>query len=157
MARYSLAIGLQAPRGAVATTAPICSLRAANANRDARLFEMGVFVATAQTADVQFGRPATAGTATTSVGPQASGFGLDNVAGAGNVVVDTVWTTTPPTAIAATNVWRRAFLPATIGAGVIWTFPEGIVVPANGGSVCLWQNTAGAATQTYNVYFDFDE
>lgn len=157
MARYALAIGLQAPRGAVATTAPICSLRAANANRDCRLFEMGVFVATAQTADVQFGRPATAGTATTSVGPQASGFGLDNASGAGNVVIDTVWTTTPPTVQASTNVWRRAFIPGTIGAGVIWTFPSGIVIPANGGTVCLWQNTAGAATQTYNVYFDFDE
>jgi hypothetical protein len=155
MAKYAAAIGLQPPRGAVATTAPICALRAANATRDCVLYEVGIFVATTNSADVGLGRPATAGTATTSTAVVAAGNGHDNVSGAGTVVIDTAWTTTAPTIPAV--FWRRASFPATVGAGVIWTFPSGIIIPANGGTVVLWQNTAGAATQTYTVYFDYEE
>jgi hypothetical protein len=45
-------------------------------------------------------------------------------------------------------------LPATIGAGVIWTFPQGLVVPVSGFLV-VWQFSALAVT--YSVSFDYEE
>ena len=42
---------------------------------------------------------------------------------AGNTTTGTTWATGPT---APTNFWRRVSTPATIGAGIIWTFPRGI-------------------------------
>jgi hypothetical protein len=45
-------------------------------------------------------------------------------------------------------------LPATIGAGVIWTFEDGLVIPVSSYLV-LWQYSALAVT--YSCYFVYDE
>lgn len=143
------AISVQKASGAAA--GPVVQFRAAGAARDARVFEIGVFAVTAVAGEVGIGRPAAIAGTPTGGTAVASGQGYDNVAGAGAAVVDTGWTT-PPTS--PTTFWRRAMLPATIGAGVIWTFPTGLVVPASGAFV-VWQFTTAAVT--YDVYFDFDE
>lgn len=148
MARTALA----AQKASGAAAGPIVQFRAAGAARDLRLFEIGVFAASAVSGDVGIGRPAAvAVTPATPIGPTAAGNSYDNVSGAGTALIDTTWATAPTS---PATFWRRATLPATIGAGVIWTFPAGIVVPA-GGAIVLWQFTAAAVT--YNAYFDFDE
>lgn len=147
MARTAIAV--QKASGAAA--GPVVQFRAANAARDARVFEIGVFAVTAVAGEVGLGRPAAIAVTPTGGTAVASGQGYDNVAGAGAAVVDTGWGTAPTS---PTTFWRRAQLPATIGAGVIWSFPSGLVVPAAGAFV-LWQFSALAVT--YDCYFDFDE
>lgn len=135
-----------------AAAGAIAQFRAASGSRDVRVFELGVFAATAVAGEVGLGRPAAlAVTPATPVGPAASGQSYDNVGGAGAAQWDTTWATAPTS---PATFWRRAQLPATIGAGVIWTFPTGIVVPA-AGALVLWQFSALAVT--YDAYIDFDE
>jgi hypothetical protein len=135
-----------------AAAGPIVQFRAAGAARDVRVFEVGVFAATAVAGEVGIGRPAAiAVTPATPVGPIASGNGYDNVSGAGSALVDTTWATAPT---APAIPWRRYPIPGTIGAGIVWTWPEGIVVPA-GGALVIWQYSALAVT--YDWHFSIDE
>jgi hypothetical protein len=50
---------------------------------------------------------------------------------------------------------RRFGVPATLGAGVIWTFPEGLIVPSGPAEMVVWN--IGAATSTFSGYFVYDE
>lgn len=143
MARYE--IGVQKATGAAAGL--LCQLRT-TATRDARVFEIGVSVASAVAGEIALVRPSAVGATFTS---SSTGAPLDNVSGAGLAVVDTA-ATTPPTI--GTNYLRRFQLPATIGAGVIWTFPAGIVIPISA-AITLWQLSTLAVT--YDVYIDWDE
>lgn len=144
MAQYSASITKTTSTAAAA----IATLSTGTA-RDARIFEVGVFATTAAAGEVGLGRPAnTPGT------PSGGGVGaaMDNVSGAGVAVIANTWATTQPTA--PTMAMRRIQLPATIGAGVIWTFPKGIVLPTSG-FLMVWQFSAVAVG--YDVYFDYDE
>jgi hypothetical protein len=116
--------------------------------RDARVFEVGIFASTAVSGTVGLIRPSAVGATFTSTGPGAA---HDPVVGAGVAVLDTA-ATTPPTI--GSVYMRQIVLPATIGAGIIWTFPDGIVVPTSG-SLALWQISAAAVT--YAMYFSYDE
>lgn len=134
-----------------AAAGPIVALRSGSA-RDIRVFEVGISAVTAAAGEVGLGRPAAAGvTPGTATGPIAAGNSYDSASVVGTTIIDASWAT-PPTA--PTVAWKRFQLPATIGAGVIWTFPTGIVVPTSG-TIVLWQFSAAAVT--YDVYFDFDE
>jgi hypothetical protein len=141
---------LASQKATTAAAGPIVALRASS-SRDVRVFEVGVFIGSAVSGTVGIGRPATAGTSSASVGPVAQGFAYDNQNLVGTTVLDTTWSAAP-TAPAAP--WRRAVLPGTIGAGVIWTFPSGIVIPTSG-TIILWQFST--AVVTYECYFEFDE
>lgn len=143
MARYE--IGFQKVTGAAAGM--IVQLRTAGA-RDARLWEVGISASTAVSGTVGLIRPSAVGATFTSTG---TGQPEDNIAGAGAAVIDTA-ATTPPTI--GTTYMRRITLPATIGAGVIWSFPNGVVVPTSA-SIALWQITAAAVT--YDGYVCFEE
>lgn len=143
MARYNL--GTAKTTGAAAGL--ICQLRA-GAARDMRVFEIGVFSTTTVAANIALIRPSAVGATFTSTVPGAS---EDFAAGAGVAVVDTAVGTAPTI---GTNWMRRVQLPATIGAGIIWTFPLGLNVPVNG-SLALWQNSTAAVG--YEVYFSYDE
>jgi hypothetical protein len=143
---------LAGQKASTAAAGPIVQFRAAGAARDVRVFEVGVFAATAVAGEVGVGRPAAiAVTPATPIGPVASGGGYDNVSGAGNALIDTTWTTAPT---APAIPWRRYPIPATIGAGIVWQWPEGIVVPA-GGALVIWQYSALAVT--YDFHFSIDE
>jgi hypothetical protein len=144
MARYE--IGVTKTTGAAAGL--LVQLRAASTTRDLRVTEVGVFASTAVSGEVALVRPSAVGSGFTS---SSTGAALDNVSGTGAAVVDTA-ATTPPTI--GTNYMRRIVLPASIGAGVIWTWPTGIVVPASGGLVLQQLSTAAV---TYAVYFSYDE
>jgi hypothetical protein len=143
VARYG--IGFTKTTGAAAGL--LVQLRAGSA-RDLRIFEIGVFATTAVAGEVGLIRPSAVGATFTSTGVGAA---EDNAASAGVAVVDTAATTAPTI---GTNYMRRIQLPATIGAGVIWTFPVGINVPVSG-SLALWQISTAAVT--YDGYFTYEE
>lgn len=143
MARY----GIGVTKTTTAAAGLICQLRAGSA-RDVRIWEIGVFATTAVAGEVGLIRPSAVGATFTSSG---TGAPEDNAAGAGVAVVDTAATTAPTI---GTNYMRRIQLPATIGAGVIWTFPQGINVPVSG-SMALWQISTAAVG--YDIYWTFEE
>lgn len=143
MARYELS----ATKTTGAAAGIIGQLRAGSA-RDIRIFEVHVFATTAVAGLVSIGRTATVGATFTSTGPAVS---LDPVASAGVAVLDTAATTAPTI---TSPWWRQVQLPATIGAGVIWRFDTGIVLPVSG-SVIVWQLSTAAVG--YAVTFIYDE
>lgn len=143
MARYEIGVA----KTSTAAAGLICQLRAGSA-RDVRVFEIGVTATTAVAGEIALVRPTAVGATFTS---SAVGAALDSATSAGVAVVDTAATTAPTI---GTNYMRRFQLPATIGAGVIWTFPLGINVPT-AGSIAIWQLSTAAVG--YDVYFDFDE
>lgn len=144
MARYGLAV----TKTTGAAAGLLCQLRA-GAARDLRVWEVGVFASTAVSGEVGLIRPSAVGSGFTS---SAVGAAEDAIAGAGVAVVDTAATGAPT--ITSISYMRRIQLPATIGSGVIWTFPIGINIPVSG-SLALWQISAAAVT--YDTYFTYDE
>lgn len=152
MARYSVA-------GTKTTTAtanlPIVTLHTP-ASKDARIWEIGVFIEPTAAANiVELRRQTAAGAgAATSVVPVAE----DASSAAAVCTADTAYATTQP---AATGVaLRRINLPATVGAGVIWTFPSGIVVPvgsAQPSSQGLVLLQVSATITTYGWYITYEE
>lgn len=129
-----------------AAAAPIATL-GASSSRDLRVYEVGVFASTAVSGDVGLMRPAN--TPAGGSGGQV-GAALDTSFAAGLAATANAWTTAPTVGTA----FRRAVLPATIGAGVIWSFPQGLVVPTSGFLV-IWQFSAAAVT--YACYLDYEE
>lgn len=118
-----------------------------SATRNARIYEIGVTIASAAGNTVRLNRPTAVGATFTSVVPQAE----DIVSGAPTTNLDTA-ATTPPTA--ASVDMRRMALPATVGAGVIWTWGKGLFVPISS-AIALFQSAATAVT--YEVYFVYEE
>jgi hypothetical protein len=53
-----------------------------------------------------------------------------------------------------TTYFRRCYLPATIGAGIIFTFPRGIVLAAGGVGLVTWNIAASTATGTEHAVVD---
>lgn len=109
-----------------------------------RILEVGIFLAAATASAFGIGRPQAIGITPTS--PQtilaedpAEGSSLTQVAGA--------WGTGPTVPL---NFLRRISLPATIGTGVIWTFPKGLVIPLSG-SIVVWNITATGVADAYIV------
>lgn len=109
-----------------------------------RILEIGIFLAAATASVFGIGRPAAIGVTPTS--PQtflnedpADGASLTKIAGA--------WVTGPTV---PANFFRRIGLPATIGTGVIWTFPKGLVIPLND-SIVVWNISATGVADAYCV------
>ena len=144
MARYSAGWTKAAP----ATGTFISQLRTTSA-KDIRVWEVGCFCSTAVALSVGLIRSLTVGATFTTVTPVAD----DTSAGAAGTLVDTAITTQPT--ITANTYLRKAVLPATIGAGVIWTFPQGLVVPVSSG-LLLW-NFGGSTGPAVEGYWTYDE
>lgn len=142
MARY----GNSVTKTTSTAAAPIATM-SASASRPLRVYEIGITASTAVSGEVGIMRPANS-PATPSGGQVGSAMDYNSVAGL--AVSANAWATAPT---AGTGI-RRMVLPATVGAGVIWSFPQGIYVAASAFLV-VWQYTALAVT--YSVYFDYDE
>lgn len=144
MARYALTWSI-----AGVSNAALAWLRSTTA-KDMRIFEVGVYLSggTAAATDIGLGRPAAVSVTPTSLTPQAE----DTSAGAA-ACTGAVAATTKPTVPA--NYLRRFGIPATVGAGVIWTFPSGIVVPTGPAELVVWN--IGASTSTFSGYFAYEE
>lgn len=139
---------LQKVTGAAA--GPIVTMLTTSTSRpDIR--EIGIFMSSAPATGptIGLGRPA-------AVGVTASGGVLGQADDAGDpaavVSIVPTWTTAPT---APTNYMRRITLPATIGAGVIWTWePNMLNVPVSSNFV-IYQISALAVT--YDIYWKWEE
>jgi hypothetical protein len=84
------------------------------------------------------GRPAAIGVTPTS---PVTVLAEDPAEAAGTLNTAVAWGTGPTV---PANFFRAILLPATIGTGVIWTFPRGLVI-AISSSLVLWNLAASSA------------
>lgn len=143
MARWSVATS----KTTGAAAGIISELRTAAA-RDARVWEIGVFAETAVAGTIGLIRSGGAGT--TPGGAVVPVPDDPAVTATANENLYLTYATEPTT---ATTALRRIALPATIGAGVIWTFSEGIVIPVSSGLMLRQLSTAAV---TYSVYWNYE-
>lgn len=110
-----------------------------------KIMELGVSQNTGTATSWGLGRPAAAG-----VTPTTPVTFLDESDGGGAAAVTTAclaWTTQPT---APTNFLRRFSTSATVGAGIIWTFPRGLGMPVSS-NIVLWNITASVASDVWAV------
>lgn len=142
MAIYSLANRT----GIATTTAASLEIRAAAANRP-RLLEMGIWLNAATQSPIGIGRPQAIGVTPTS--PQTV-LAEDPGDSTGLTQTALAWGTAPTVPV---NFFRRLNIAAAIGAGVLLTFPRGIVIAA-AWSLVNWNI---AAVSLYDCHIVVDE
>ena len=134
MAVYSIA-----QRTTVTTiSAAAWEVRSAATNKP-KVMELGIMLAAATASVYGVGRPAAIG-----ITPTTPLTVLDEQDGNGPTGLTTsavAWGTGPTV---PTNFNRRVSLPATLGAGVILTFPRGLGIPVSG-SIVVWNITTNSA------------
>jgi len=125
---------------ATASASPVAAFRAPT--RTSRLWEIQLFCNAATASGMTLYRNTASGyTATTST---SAGQNPNPLWAAGTSLIDTAWSTAPT--ITAASRYRRAGLPATIGAGAIWTFRDGLWVRSATATdiAVIWNETGGA-------------
>ena len=113
-------------------------LRSASTGKP-KVMELGYSLGAATASIIGIGRPAAIG-----VTPTTPLTVIDESDGNGPTGLTTcavAWGTAPTV---PTNFFRRASLPATIGAGIIFTFPRGLGIPVSS-SIVVWNITANSA------------
>jgi hypothetical protein len=112
----------------------------------AKVLEVDIFLAATTASTYGLGRPqAIGGTPTTPVQVLAE----DAADPAGSAQTALAWSVGPTI---PSQFFRRISLPATVGTGVIWTFPRGLVIPSSN-SIVLW-NLASNGAVDINVVED---
>jgi hypothetical protein len=111
------------------------------------ILEAGVFMAAATASTYSLGRPAAAGVTPTS---PVLLLAEDPGNPAATINSALAWGTSPTS---PTNDLRRVALPATIGTGVIWTFPRGMIIAISSNFVLQNLATNGVV----DSYFVCDE
>jgi hypothetical protein len=101
------------------------------ASMRAKILEIGISQNAGTAGVYGFGRPQAIGVTPTS--PQTV-LAEDNQEVAGNSTIAVAWGTGPTV---PSNYARRLSCPATIGAGVIWTFPRGYIVGVSNSAI-IW-------------------
>lgn len=112
----------------------------------ARVLEIGVFAAASTASNIGLGIPAANGITPTSpvdFEPEDP----NDVLATGVVQSALAWGTSPTV---PAKFFRRIALPSTIGTGVIWTFPKGLVVPVSD-SLVLWNVSTNPVFDAYAV------
>ena len=142
MAIYSLSLNTTV----TTTGAAAMDLRASSANGP-RIMEVGLNLLTGTASTYALSRSGNTPTQTAPVLVQAENPG--DPAGVSGCAV--AWSVAPTL---AAQVFRRISLPATVGAGVIWTFPRGLTLAASG-TMLIW-NLATNSNST-NVWWVVDE
>ena len=102
-----------------------------------RILEISLIGATATAQSIGFGRPATIGTPSSAVLFQQEEV-ADPVAVLNGHIT---WSAQPTSPTIFSRRWNGA---ATIGVGIVWTFPRGFVIPVSSAAV-LWNITAAVA------------
>lgn len=120
-------------------------LRTASTNR-AAIMEIDLFLAAATASTYGIGRPQAIGVTPTSPITLLAEDPADPV---GTAQTALAWGTPPTIPL---NFHRRISLPATIGTGVIWTFPRGLLVAVST-SYVVW-NLATNGVLDLNVIID---
>lgn len=153
--RYSVAPAAKA--GINAANSAMWELRAAATLRP-RIIEVGIFVSVLPTAAPNFviARSTALGVTPTNI------VGLPDDPGepAPTAGFAAAWGTAPT--FSTTGPWARsALLPLTIGAGVIWTFPQGLILPVGTGAtsaiVIANLNASGATLGSFQMYMAWEE
>lgn len=144
MAIYSLSLA-----STVTTTGAAAGDFKTSATNSPRVMEVGVNLVTATASNYAFGRPGNGGSVaqTSPVVLLAENPGDPVSVNTGMAVA---WGTAPTT---GTNWARRVGLPATAGAGIIWTFPRGFIV-ANSSDVVLWNLATNSASINFWIVED---
>ena len=112
----------------------------------ATVLELSIIQATATAQSLGFGRPQAIG-----VTPGGTSTPIRDEPGSPVCVTTTAlsWGTSPTVPLVFARRWNGA---ATIGVGIVWTFPRGFVVPVSS-SVVVWNITASVANDI-NVAID---
>ena len=132
----------------VTSAAPSMDFRGASGNVP-RLMEYGINLGAATASTYGIGRSANSPVQTGTANLQA-----ENTADSTNsLTTQAVTWSTAPTVPAV--FFRRAFLPATIGAGIIFTFPRGLAIAAAAASITNWNIAASSASS--NIWAVVDE
>jgi hypothetical protein len=148
MARYS--IGFQS--AAAAASAAYCAFRAPT--RNSRLVELGLACNAATASNLSLFRNTNASYAAST--SSSVGQAENPADAAGTSLVDSAWSAAP-TVTAASRI-RRFTLPATIGAGLIWYFQNGIWVRnATATDILVVWNEGGSAGSVQNGYAVWEE
>ena len=134
---------------AAAAAAPYASFHAGGTNR-VKIREIGFFLSAATATSIGLGRPANSPVATTS----SLGQARDPAEPAATANADTAWSTAPT---APTIFMRRAALPATQGAGLIWTWPPDAPFVLAAGAFLVFWNFGGAAGAAPDIYVCYEE
>ena len=142
MAIYSLSLNTT-----VTTTGAAAMDAKASASNQPRIMEVGINLVTATASTYALGRSGNTPTQTSPVLVQAENPN-DPAGQTGCAVAWSVAPTVP------TQFFRRVGLPATTGAGVIWTFPRGLILAASA-SMLLWNLATNSAST--NVWWVVDE
>lgn len=110
-----------------------------------RLMEIGITIGAATASAFGIGPPGVKGvTPTSPVTVLAEDAGNTT---AGNTTTALAWGIGPTV---PANFYRRVSLPATIGSGIIWTFPRGLVVLKNT-AIVLWNLTTNSVADVWCV------
>lgn len=128
------------------TTAPSWDVKAAATN-EPMIMEIGAINGAATACTYAYGRSGNTPTQTTPTLLQAEDEGRP----AGLTGTAVAWSVAPTV---PTVFFRRAYLPATIGAGIIFTFPRGITLAASGASLVQWNVAASSALVAVHVVAD---
>ena len=120
-----------------------------------RILEIGISVAVAPTTAPLFQisrATATLGTASTSL----TGVAVDPNDATGTGILESAWSSGPT----INTTYTRMFgLPASAGAGFIWTWPidSPLILPVSNGLQITNANASGATTGTFAAYVLWDE
>ena len=139
-----LSLGVRTTSGTDATAA--WEILTGSTPGRAKIMEIGIFLAAATASVFGIGRPAATGVTPTSAVNLLPEDPNDVIA-AGVVRSALAWGTGPTV---PTGFLRRISLPATIGTGVIFSFPQGLVIPVSS-SIVLWNLSTNAVVDCYAV------
>ena len=140
MARYS--VSQRTTSGTAATAA--WEVRSTSTNKP-RIVEMGISQNAATASVFGLGRPQAIG-----ITPTSPVTFLDEFDGGGPVGLTTcavAWATGPTVPL---NFFRRVSLEATVGRGIIWTFPLGIGISVSN-SIVIWVIATSAVADVWAV------
>lgn len=142
---YSVGAATVAPL----TGAPYATMHT-GASYKARITEIGIACNAATASSVGLIRPSNTPVATTSLLGQAE----DTTDPASTVNFDTAWSTVPTI---GTNYLRRFGLPATVGAGLIWTWPADKPLVLAVSSWLVFWNFGGSTASVLQAYVKWVE
>jgi hypothetical protein len=138
-----MAISSLALRTTNFTSAQACAEIRSGANKRPKLLEMSIIQATATVQSLGLGRPQALG-----VTPVNVLFQLDDPGEAASTMNGSLsWATSPTVPLFFLRRWNSA---ATIGVGIVWTFPRGLVIPVSS-SLVVWNITVAVAIDLNTV------
>ena len=128
------------------TSAPAMDFRGGSANSPA-VMEVAIVLAAATASTYWFTRSANSPTQTGTTALLA-----ENPADPTSSTTQAVTWSVAPTQSGA--VFRRAVLPATIGAGVVYTFPRGFKIAAAAATAMVWNAATNSANTNVRIVVD---